>query len=419
MADTTLNRLRGIWFNIHLFIGAGLFVLLAPLGVSGAALVWRPELDHMINPARYVITDDPSVLGPSAYLQAAGGALGPGVQPSRITYPEIGGAPIVVSGFKRGQGRPQPVSAWLDPPTGKVLSSGPPNGGALGVMHDIHEQMLIPGFGRTLVGALGVAMLIQSLLGIWLWWPRGGFDTALRWRRTVFLGMNLHHLAGILIAIPLAVMSVTGIWMAFPALGQAVSPAPTAFARPGGGAGGGPGGFPGGPPGGFRRAFGPPLAHPNLSAEDALAKAEAVEPDAKVMSIAVPFTSPNPSWSVQFMPADRPRPITVRVTDATGEAQESRFGGRGGFGGGGFGGGGGFRGGAGFGGGGGGGGGFGGPPGGARDPVSAQMRSIHEGSGNIVWKVIVTLTGFAPLLLGLTGIIRWLTSRRPSRAADA
>ena len=61
-------------------------------------------------------------------------------------------------------------------------------------------------------------MLILSLTGIWLWWPRnGGFLRGLRWRRVGrALSFNLHHLLGFWISIPLAVVSVTGIYLGFP-----------------------------------------------------------------------------------------------------------------------------------------------------------------------------------------------------------
>ena len=50
-------RLRRLWLNIHLWIGLGLAVLLVPISLSGALLVWHDHLDALINPARYAVTD--------------------------------------------------------------------------------------------------------------------------------------------------------------------------------------------------------------------------------------------------------------------------------------------------------------------------------------------------------------------------
>jgi uncharacterized iron-regulated membrane protein len=72
-------------------------------------------------------------------------------------------------------------------------------------------------FGRAIVGWVGVGMLILSLTGIWLWWPRSSdFITGLRWHRAPFVTTNLHHLLGFWISIPLAAVSITGIYLGFP-----------------------------------------------------------------------------------------------------------------------------------------------------------------------------------------------------------
>ena len=60
-------------------------------------------------------------------------------------------------------------------------------------------------------------MLILSLTGIWLWWPRAAsFVPGLRWRRAPYTSTNLHHTLGFWISIPLAVVSLTGIYLSFP-----------------------------------------------------------------------------------------------------------------------------------------------------------------------------------------------------------
>ena len=72
-----------------------------------------------------------------------------------------------------------------------------------------------------MVGWTGVAMLVMSLSGIYLWWPRNvPFGRGLRCRRGPATSYNLHHLFGFWIAIPLAVVSATGIYLGFPQQGR-------------------------------------------------------------------------------------------------------------------------------------------------------------------------------------------------------
>jgi uncharacterized iron-regulated membrane protein len=63
-------RLRTIWWTLHRWIGIALMVLLVPIAVSGALLVWHDHLDAVINPARYAVTGT-QVGQPSAYLAIA------------------------------------------------------------------------------------------------------------------------------------------------------------------------------------------------------------------------------------------------------------------------------------------------------------------------------------------------------------
>ena len=49
-------RLRTFWWTLHRWIGLGLMVLLVPIAVSGALLVWHDPLDALLHPGRYAVT---------------------------------------------------------------------------------------------------------------------------------------------------------------------------------------------------------------------------------------------------------------------------------------------------------------------------------------------------------------------------
>lgn len=218
----TRVRLRGLWFQLHKWIGLGFGVLLIALGLSGSVLVahdWiapaRPRAVHAAPP--------PLPLAPSRYLEAAAATLPKGARPSQLSFPQAAGDPVRVRGFAPGRG---PASVSLDAATAAPLASGG-SGGFIMLMHRLHGSLLVPGVGRQIVGWLGVAMLISCLSGLWLWWPRGAFRRGFRWRRTPAFDANLHHMLGFWIALPLAFLSLTGAWIAFPsAFGALVGEAP-------------------------------------------------------------------------------------------------------------------------------------------------------------------------------------------------
>ena len=57
--------MRNAWFQVHKWIGLILAILIIPLCVTGAALVWDEALDHVVNPQRYAVGGGPA-LAPDA-----------------------------------------------------------------------------------------------------------------------------------------------------------------------------------------------------------------------------------------------------------------------------------------------------------------------------------------------------------------
>lgn len=217
----TKIELRKFWFSVHKWIGLLLAILIIPLSISGAVLVWPDWLDAQVNPARYAVTG-PATLPPARYVEAAQAVLAPDEKVASLRYPEGGEGPVMVSaaGAKGGQsaGPPQRTNVWLDGPTANVLDKAKSNEGLVRVLHRIHGSLMVPGFGRQIVGWLGVAMLLSSLSGLWLWWPvSGSVKRGFRWKRRPQFDANLHHQLGFWICIPLLMLSFTGAWISFPA----------------------------------------------------------------------------------------------------------------------------------------------------------------------------------------------------------
>ena len=381
-------RLRTIWWTLHRWIGIALMVLLVPIAVSGALLVWHDHLDAMINPARYAVTGT-QVAQPSAHLASAAAALEGRGQAVAVRFPADEGWPLIVSarGAPRSEGGPpQFLNVYLDPPTARVLEVVDFRSSLIGWLHRFHENLTIPEYnGRAIVGWAGVGMLILSLTGIWLWWPRNGaFLPGLRWRRAPYTTSNLHHLLGFWIAIPLAVVSFTGIYLGFPQTGRQVmsSLAPMT-------------------PQGPRPFAGAIARDARLTPEAALAAALAAQPGARPAVIFLPMATanngerdrargaeqqgggegarpPGPVWRIQLRLGDSDT-VTARIDDRSGAVALLR------------------------------------PLSG--DSAAQWIRWIHEGShSGPVWQTIVFLTGVFPLIFAVTGLIMWWRGRR-QRAA--
>jgi uncharacterized iron-regulated membrane protein len=366
LASATVGNLRSLWLNIHLWLGVGLFLVLIPIGLTGALLVWHEPLEHRLNAARYEVSDTRAVLSPSAYIAAAEGAFAGRAVTTTLRLPDKAGIPVTVVGQMAGPpgpgGRPRQLTAWLDPKTARVTDVGEVAKSGFSVMHRLHGSLLVPNIGRKIVGWLGWAMTISSITGVILWWPRNGaVAKGLRWRRTPSTWDNLHHLVGFWVCLPLAILSLTGVYISFPQTSRAMFGQPTTSApqRP--------------------RIPPTPLTDTGLTIDEAVATAKAEVDGAELLSVTYPTVGRNPTWRVELQAA-RPPAKVLQVSDAdrTVKADRGRPTGRAG-----------------------------------QDPVSRLMRQVHDGAGTgPIWQTIVFLAGIAPSVLGVTGVVMWLRSRK-------
>jgi len=390
-------RLRTVVWTLHRWVGVGFAVLLVPIAISGALLVWHDHLDAVIHPARYAVTGA-QVVQPSAYLASAATELGAEGQPAAIRFPADGGWPVIVvarAAPRSEGGPPRIMNVYLDPPTARVLDVVDVRASLFGWLHRFHENLTIPDYsGRAIVGWVGVGMLILALTGIWLWWPRNGaFLPGLRWRRAAYTTTNLHHLLGFWISIPLAAVSFTGIYLAFPQTArQAMSSvAPMA-------------------PQGQRPGLGAIVRDTRLNPDSALSVALTAQPDARADALFLPTANAGraergrvrggegasasagareadgageigPLWRVQLRSTASGETATVVVNDRSGAVERL-------------------------------------PDPLAGDRAAQWMRWIHEGShSGLVWQFVVFLTGAFPVVFALTGVIMWWRGRRGRRAA--
>lgn len=215
-------RMREAWLQVHLWLGLTLGLVGALLGISGSLLVYDDALDGWLHPARHAITASAAALTMPQYAKRAEDAVGAGARATGVRLPDLEPGPVVVfvrapgggAGFQR---------VYLDPPNGTVLdvASGTD---LLGWLHNFHGSLALRDwYGREIVGAVGIAMLISALTGLYLWWPRG------RWRNAIFgfrkgfdLPRNLHYTFGIWGLVLLALLSFTGIVISFPEASRTV-----------------------------------------------------------------------------------------------------------------------------------------------------------------------------------------------------
>src|ERR1044072_8163785 len=114
-----LARLRRLWLDVHLWIGAGLLIVLMPLAVTGSILVWHDQIDHALYASRYATSGGTASRTVSEYAAAAQAAFGERARITQLRFPQKAGDPVVAVGRMPGPvpkgGRPRSLNAWMDP----------------------------------------------------------------------------------------------------------------------------------------------------------------------------------------------------------------------------------------------------------------------------------------------------------------
>lgn len=359
---------RKIWVQIHLWVGLTLGLAGVLIGITGSILVFDQSLDAKVNPQRYAVSGSRLALPYSAYLDNAAQAVKGRARPTNLRTPGDGGMPVVV--FARAREAGAAYRVYLDPQTARVLDASPSGSGLIGWAHDLHGSLMLRDYsGREIVGAVGIAMLISSLSGLYLWWPRGRWKEALGMRRGVTRSRNLHYLFGLYGSVVLAMLSFTGILISYPEAGRAVV-----------------GLFgPVSPPARTVQAPEAPKAARPLSADEAVALVQPLYPAAKVAGIGLPggprgtyrisLTDPAGDTLAQTAVAfvDPGSGALVRRIDASTLTAADRF--------------------------------------------LALQRPLHEGvSLGLAGRIVICIAGLLPALLAVTGTMMWLRQRRQRRS---
>lgn len=400
---------RNIFFQVHLWTGLVLGLVLAVIGLTGSLLVYQKELiamgqkplpraevqgrplsaDALIAAGRAAVpgrTDSVTLVLPEKPGEAAavfmrkassrsGDAAGMGGE-RRHARGEGRGMrePQMRGGGRRegqgaegrgGEGGRRPYTyVYLDPVSGKVLEVRETRlNPFFALMHQLHGNLMLGREGRQVVGWLGVVMLGLGLSGIYLWWPRRGawkYAFGIRKKAKGYLfHRDLHGAAGIWLWAVFVIVSFTGVAISFPATFRPLMSEQSLSFDP-------------------RRG---PVIEPiagvePIGADTAIALVRAEIPGAEIATLALPSK-----------PADALR-VTVAAEGPAATAYIDPYARK--------------------------------IAGWRNKPADlfAWQRPLHEGEGwGAIWRALVFVSGLLPLLFAITGTIMWLKKRKGKAGA--
>lgn len=386
-ADNALWNLktrRRLWLKVHLYIGLFAGAVFVLIGLAGSLSVFGPEIDSALNPALKKIPRHPL---PAAYrpldeIAAAAKAVIPRHGKAyAFVFP---GQPdeafaITYRLPAQVQGQSEWHLVYVNPYTAGVLGqrlmfdTGKPwRGSLVNFFVRFHYTLALGEAGKTFVGIVALFLLFSVLTGLIAWWPNPGkLRQALTIKRRAGIervNFDVHKTSGFYSAVVLLVVLVSGVEMVFPdyaeGLVKVFSPLAAESAMP-------------------------VSAEPGQKQPITLVQAVAITdqrfPDGAYQWIFFPQGDQDVYRIVKRAPQEvnRTRPRrTLWLDQYSGRIVHER------------------------------------------DPMSDSAGAVflqwlyplHSGEAfGLTGRIIIAITGLTPLLLYVTGIIRWLQKRKAAR----
>ncbi|MCW8127777.1 PepSY-associated TM helix domain-containing protein [Microbulbifer halophilus] len=220
--------MRQFFFPLHKYAGLTLGLLLSLIGLTGSLLVFDHALDEKLAPRTVDFKPSAQPASYSEVLAAAREAV-PGSEPQRLMTPRGEGSPFVVR-FPAPEGAPGPIEVSVSPTDAEVLAVRGWGEYTMTWIYRLHYTLLTGKTGKTVVGFVGLLLMLFCISGLVIWWPRrsrrGG-----RWKRAFTIKrdgnrfrfyFDLHKVAGIYFLPLLLLTAFSGVTLVFPQQVEAV-----------------------------------------------------------------------------------------------------------------------------------------------------------------------------------------------------
>jgi uncharacterized iron-regulated membrane protein len=235
--DLTLKSRRKFWLKVHLYLGLFAGAVFVLIGLSGSLLAFGSTLDEWLNPELMtVVVGNENTIKPLDELVTAGlKALPPDGKVLDLEFPRH---PELA--FQLWFEQPSPKSGdperhqiLINPYTGAVTGQRllidferPWRDPLMDFILRFHYSLALGSMGMTVVGFIGLALLFSVLTGLILWWPSPGkLKKALTIKRNASLerlNFDLHKTFGFYSAIILLFLILSGVYLIFPDYGRGV-----------------------------------------------------------------------------------------------------------------------------------------------------------------------------------------------------
>lgn len=199
--------MKKLLLNIHLYVGLVASLFLVCISLSGAVIAFEPELNHLFHPDLTNVTPNGQQLNWDEFRSKVEEQT-PGWKLIRFYFPEQPDRSTYVR--LRNTATHKIRHVYVNQYTGRVLGSTEDGSNWILKVHDLHVNFLSGKVGNQIVTWSTFGLLVLSLSGIVLWWPRRIF----RFHReapSIKMNRDLHLSVGFWSFLAMFAFAITGL----------------------------------------------------------------------------------------------------------------------------------------------------------------------------------------------------------------
>lgn len=223
--------LRKVLLKIHLYISLWLGAFLVMAGLTGSLLVYDHAIDKWLNSDVMQVEAGQQRLPLSMLISAANQGSPIKAPPANMQLPEEADDVLMVryevpmehqghDGKEHKMMHAPLREVMVNPYTGQVLGNRVRNDSLMSIVVRLHANLLIGESGKLVMGITALLTLVLTITGIYLWWPKlSKIKQAFTIKRNASFtrfNIDLHKTAGIYTAVVMLVVAFSGVYFNLP-----------------------------------------------------------------------------------------------------------------------------------------------------------------------------------------------------------
>lgn len=224
---TAKQRSPHLWTVLHRWAGLILTLFVALLGLTGAILVFRPEIDRALNADLFTVDSTTGELTTEEIMHAVASRYSDARVHEVMYATSPGESWRVLIGPRPGNTAGRALEVFVNPGTGAIigervhvdalLTPAPlDRRSVMAYIRRIHFEWLLGETAYRVMGAITFVWLATTLVGLYIAWPKRGQwrrALAIKWSAGAVRGwFDAHRSIGLASSVILLPVMITGLW---------------------------------------------------------------------------------------------------------------------------------------------------------------------------------------------------------------